>query len=137
MARIWVEEFQGSGVPFEYWKQIPVLSASAGNLVQKKMMLVAVASFTFRFISADQISECLAYYESKTRPSSMRPTGGMSHWENQRWFEQLPMYLLEEPKREKVVKALRRALAVAEAGALSVRQPASRKGKFRGQSRGQ
>jgi hypothetical protein len=91
-------------------------------------MLVAVASFTFRFISTDQIRECLAYYECKTRPSSMRPTGGMSHWENQRWFEQLPMYLLEEPKREKVVQALGRALAVAEAGAFSVHQPKSRKG---------
>jgi hypothetical protein len=90
------------------------------------MMLVAVASFTFRFISADQIRECLAYYERKTRPSSMRPMDGMSHWENQRSFEQLPMYLLEEPKREKVVKTLRRALIVAEA----VCQPASCKGSL-------
>ena len=31
-------------------------------------------------------------------------------------FERLPMYLLEEPKRVKVVKALERALRVAESG---------------------
>jgi hypothetical protein len=36
------------------------------------------------------------------------------HWEAQRWFERLPMYLLEEPKRRKVVLALRQALQFAE-----------------------
>ena len=42
------------------------------------------------------------------------PVGSADHWEIQRWFEQLPMYLLEELKRVKVVKALERALKVAE-----------------------
>jgi hypothetical protein len=35
-------------------------------------------------------------------------------WEIERWFERLPMYLLEEPKRRKVVKALTKALAAEE-----------------------
>jgi hypothetical protein len=35
-------------------------------------------------------------------------------WEVERWFERLPMYLLEEPKRQKVLKALSKALALAE-----------------------
>jgi hypothetical protein len=35
-------------------------------------------------------------------------------WDVERWFERLPMYLLEEPKRQKVLKALSRALALAE-----------------------
>jgi hypothetical protein len=26
-------------------------------------------------------------------------------WDVERWFERLPMYLLEEPKRQKVLKA--------------------------------
>jgi len=36
----------------------------------------------------------------------------------ERWFERLPMYLLEEPKRQKVLKALCRAFALAETGKL-------------------
>ena len=42
--------------------------------------------------------------------------GGGDHWEYQRWFELLPMYLLEEPKRRKVVAALSEALKLAERG---------------------
>jgi len=34
------------------------------------------------------------------------------HGEAQRWFERLPMHLLEEPKRRKVLEALTRAFAV-------------------------
>ncbi len=78
-----------------------------------------VASFTFRFISSDQLRDCLAYYERRTHPSSMRTIGSADHWEAQRWFERLLMYLLEEPRRLKVVKAVRRALVVAETGVLS------------------
>lgn len=36
----------------------------------------------------------------------------------ERWFERLPMYLLEEPKRQKVIKALSKTLALVEAGKL-------------------
>jgi hypothetical protein len=78
------------------------------------------ASFTFRFFSIDQLRDCLAYYERKTHPSSRLPIAGdIDHWEAQRWFERLPMYLLEEPKRVKVVKALGRALTFAESGSFS------------------
>jgi hypothetical protein len=36
----------------------------------------------------------------------------------ERWFERLPMYLLEEPKRKKVVQALAKALQLEETGKL-------------------
>jgi hypothetical protein len=55
-----------------------------------------------------QIRDCLAYYSQKVRPSSRLPVGGADHWEAQRWFA------LEEPKRVKAVKALERAMKVAE-----------------------
>jgi len=35
-------------------------------------------------------------------------------WEVERWFERMPMYPLEEPKRQKVLKALSKALLLAE-----------------------
>lgn len=54
---------------------------------------------------------CLEYYSEKIHPSSRRSdTLGGDHWEFQRWFERLPMYLSEAPKRQKVVKALAKAL---------------------------
>jgi hypothetical protein len=36
----------------------------------------------------------------------------------QRWFERLPMYLQEEAKRKKVLKALHKAVTLIDAGKL-------------------
>jgi len=77
--------------------------------------MVRVASFTFHFFSIAQIRDCLAYYSQRVHQSSRVSVGAADHWEVQRWFERLPMYLLEERKRVKVVKALERAMKVAEA----------------------
>lgn len=55
------------------------------------------------------------YFERKIHPTSRVPVpGDIDHWEAQRWFERLPMYLLENVKRKKVVSALQRALKLAE-----------------------
>jgi hypothetical protein len=57
----------------------------------------------------EQLDMCLDYYSKKIHPSSRingAQFGGADHWEVQRWFERLPMYLLEEPKRIKVIRAL-------------------------------
>jgi len=45
-------------------------------------------------------------------PSSSRDLCGYDHGECERWFERLPLFLREEPKRRRVVKALQEALAV-------------------------
>ena len=106
------------------WKE----SRSSGLLPEHNIM-VCVASFTFRFSSVDKLRDCLAYYKQKTRPSSRIPekqlSAALGHnwrtlrsWEIERWYERLPMYLLEEPKRQKVVKALTEALGLAETGKL-------------------
>jgi hypothetical protein len=90
-----------------YWKS-PTLS-------DYKVCLVTVCSFTFIFHSTEQIKMCLGYYRAKHHPSSQLPFNtqniGGDHWEAQRWFEKLPQYLLEKPKRQKVIKALEQALA--------------------------
>jgi len=99
------------------------------NLIPPQVLLVKVASFTFRFDSADQLRHCIAYYQKKTRPSSRLPAKRLAAelgedwrdqrgWEVERWFERLPMYLLEEPKRQRVLKALHKALELEEAGRL-------------------
>lgn len=92
------------------------------------MVVVEVVSFTFRFASTAQLKECIAYYSTKTHASSRIPAkelasdlaklGEKRGWEVERWFERLPMYLLEEPKRQKVLKALDKALDLIESGKL-------------------
>jgi hypothetical protein len=67
---------------------------------------------------------CIKYYEKRTRPSSRLAAKtlaadlgedwrGFRGWDVERWFERLPMYLLEKPKRQKVLKALSKALTLA------------------------
>ena len=99
------------------------------TLIPKYVIVVRVSSFSFRFQTLEQLRECIQYYEKKTRPSS-RIAGKklaaelgedwrrLRSWDVERWFERLPMYLLEGPKRQKVLKALSKALAQAEAGKL-------------------
>lgn len=99
------------------------------SLLPRNLIVVRVASFAFRFENANQLRACLKYYEQRTRPSSRITAKALTAelgedwrqqrgWEVERWFERLPMYLLEEPKRQKVIKALSKTLALVEAGKL-------------------
>jgi hypothetical protein len=45
------------------------LDGNAG-LIPRHVIVVRVASFTFRFRTTKQLQECIKYYEKKTRPSS-------------------------------------------------------------------
>jgi hypothetical protein len=96
------------------------------SLMPRHTIVVRVASFAFRFETAEHLRACIKYYEQKTRPSSQIPAKQLAAelgndwrklrgWEVERWFERLPMYLLEEPKRQKVLKALSKALALVKA----------------------
>lgn len=114
MARIWKERLTTFGT---------------ANLAPREVVLVRVASFTFRFTTTKQLRDCIEYYEQKTHPTSRISAKTIAadigpdwrelrSWEVERWFERLPMYLLEEPKRQKVLKALHKTLALVEAGKL-------------------
>jgi hypothetical protein len=114
VARIWKERLTKFGT---------------ANLAPREIVLVRVASFTFRFTTTKQLRECIEYYEQKTHPSSRIPAKVIAAdlgpdwrelrgWDVERWFERLPMYLLEEPKREKVLKALHKTLLLVETGKL-------------------
>ena len=83
------------------------------SLVDYHVCSVSVCSFTFLFHSTEQLALCLEFYRRKHHPSSRLPVyskGFGDHWESQRWFDQLPQYLLEKPKRMKVIKALEQAM---------------------------
>src|SRR5580693_10146938 len=99
------------------------------SLAPRHVIVVRVASFAFRFETVERLRECIEYYEKKTRPSSRIPAKVLAAelgenwrvlrgWDVERWFERLPMYLLEEPKRQKVLKALTKALSLMESGKL-------------------
>jgi hypothetical protein len=110
MARIWKDRSRRYGTR---------------NLLPYETLRVRVCSFTFRFEDADELRRCLAYFEQKVRPSSRVPLTEIrkircGRWCSERWFERLPMYLLEEPKGQKVVGALKQALGLIDSGKLAL-----------------
>jgi hypothetical protein len=93
-----------------------------GSLVPCEHICVRVCSFTFYFETKDEINEYITFFEKKVHPSSRLPIPeGMdrfARWHAQRWYERLPLYLQEEAKRERVLKALKKAIELVEAGKL-------------------
>lgn len=120
MSRIWSEPYNpdrhrnpmrngwdGPATPAveRYWR--------APTLSRHRVLFVQVCGFTFEFHGPEQLAACLAFYAQRHRPTSRLPVAdgsyGGDHAETQRWFERLPLYLLEEPKRLQVVAALEAA----------------------------
>ena len=108
-----------------HWKT----ATNENTLVPDRTYFVEVCGFTFRFSSPKHIEEYRAYYARKIHASSAdgaerekrhyikTATGGHfawsnpgDHWDRRTRFDRLPLYLREEPKRLKVLKALQRAL---------------------------
>jgi hypothetical protein len=132
MARIWKVPHDGQGL---YWQRPAAVErrlkkgAQNPTLMPRQDIMVRVVSFTFRFVSIEHLRDCLAYFQKKMHPTSRVPAKQLAaelgedwraqrSWEVERWFERLPMYLLEEPKRQKVVRALAKALQLEESGKL-------------------
>src|SRR5579862_220998 len=119
MPRYWREPYKGA----RYGDHPPEpLPAPARGLVIQELICISVCSFTFKFYNRDEIREYIGFFERKTHPSSTLPIpagkDSFFRWHSQRWYERLPMYLQEESKRLKVLKALRKGLALSEAGKL-------------------
>ncbi len=98
-----------------HWKT-PV--PSAGDSVKKWSYAVHVCSFTFYFRSLEEIQEYLDYFSKKIHPSSAGWAGDRrtylnvgDHSDRQTCFDRLPLYLQERPKRQRVIRALQKALA--------------------------
>ena len=120
MARIWKEAFDSvkhGGLPDGLPDAVEPFRRqwTAPTLISHDVVFVSVCSFTFRFYSRQQLERVLNYYEQKIVPSSREAEcvwglRGGDHSEAERWFERLPLFLREEPKRLKVAKAVRDAL---------------------------
>jgi hypothetical protein len=117
MARITMEDFDSTRHGNLMWYIDDAQRkrfARAPAVVLYKVCLVDVCGFRFVFHSLAQLRLCREYYSQEHQPSSRlavydKNLGG-DHWEFQRWFEKLPQYLLEKPKRAKVVAASTQAL---------------------------
>jgi hypothetical protein len=106
---------------------------TGGNMLVPQMsFFVEVCGFTFKFRSIAHLRETLAFYRQKTHPSSRLPDPDWvsreaqrdpkgyresidafiraEHDVMQRWWEKVPLYLQENGKRERVIKALECAL---------------------------
>jgi hypothetical protein len=90
------------------WIVLPPESA------QKWIYYVEVCRFTFVFLSLREICLYLDFYSEKGRGGARWRADGRPcpEDEGQNHFSRLPLRLRQEPKREKVVKALKRALDV-------------------------
>jgi hypothetical protein len=89
-------------------------------LVERWAYFVDVCSFTFQFRSIDQLRKCLQFFEQPIRPTSRLPNVTLEHYW-QRWHERLPQWLFSEPKRQKVVRALERAVREFEGSGVDAR----------------
>jgi hypothetical protein len=96
----------------------------APTISSHRVLFVRVCGFTFRFHTTEELIACLEFYEQKLHPSSRSAEAAAAvadetvgwRWHVERWYERLPLYLREEPKREQVVAALAKALRQREAG---------------------
>lgn len=70
---------------------------------------VRECSFTFQFVSLKQLEKAKEYFSQKIHPSTRKFNNGYEHYW-QLWFERLPAGLIGGTKRERILKALEKAL---------------------------
>lgn len=116
VARVWKEPYN----PGRHCNHMWPVEYPRDRLVKHWVYFVEVCGFTFEFHSLDQITACREHYARKVRPGTREPMGmGWGGDEREardnmlayHWYDRLPQYLLEEPKRARVVAALGRAVA--------------------------
>lgn len=115
MPKFWTEPFDSARHCNRMYVSDDVIPRSSDpKFDPHPVYFVRLCAFTFEFHSLGQLEACLAHFSQKVRPSSRvpwyEPIGG-DHFERQRWYERLPMWLSEEPKRLAVLKSLGQALA--------------------------
>ena len=81
---------------------------SRDNLVVEWVYFVKECSFTFQFVSLEQLDKCIEYFSHEIPPNTIKPEVDLEHYW-QRWYERLPKGLIARKKREKILKALEKA----------------------------
>lgn len=123
MSRIWKEKYS-----FETAQRLGIRELEGGRIVDwdeegaklhfnariypepEWIYYVYVCGFTFAFFSVTMMQAYLDYYTQKILPSRIRDTPHCNNDLRQDVFTRLPLYLREEPKRQKVINALQKAI---------------------------
>lgn len=96
--RDFMSTYQIGGVPIERSEQ----------LLQQQVYFVKECSFVFCFVNLNQLEEAIDFFSKKTHPARRAYNSGLEHhW--QHWSTRLPKGLTANSKREKILKALRKA----------------------------
>jgi hypothetical protein len=119
MARIWTETFN----PKRHADKMRAASVPTVPALQRhSVYFVSVTGFTFEFHNIQQLEVCLRFFSQKVRPESMMQFLDTDrhilelHAISPRWFQELPLPLLEEHRRLEIAAALTKALRRFRAG---------------------
>ena len=114
MARIWRER---DNLPLS--KEDRLRSKLNPELDLGWLYSVEVCGFTFKFHGLAELQDYADFYSQKILPSARKPEvdpvsglGAGDHWERQTKFDELPLYLREETKWQRVSEALSKAYAM-------------------------
>jgi hypothetical protein len=123
MSRIWKEKYdlktacnlgirELEGNRIIAWSEDGVKTYHYGPILEEPEWIyyVYVCGFTFAFFSVAMMQAYLDYYSQKVLPSRIRDTPHCNNDLRQDEYTRLPLYLREEPKRLKVIKALQKAI---------------------------
>lgn len=111
MSRHWKEEFDRQEHEKYNFHHLGARIVDLDREHFEWMYFVNVCSFTFAFFSLAQLRSYLRYFSQKPQPGSRASLAASFREHRTGVFDRLPMYLREEPKRQKTVKALEKALA--------------------------
>ena len=120
MARIWTETFNPKRHADKMRDGSPLPDAPVPQ--RYPVYIVLVPGFTFEFHNIQQIEVCLRFFSQKVRPESMMQFLDTDRHilelnsVSPRWFEELPLPLLEEHRRLEITAALTKALRRFRAG---------------------
>ncbi len=111
MARYWKEKTDPDRhVDFMSTAQIGGLPLESSGAKGDWVYFVRECSFTFQFVNLNQLEEMITYFSEKVHPSTRTENVRLEHYW-QRWYERLPKGLNGGSKRERIHKALVKALA--------------------------
>lgn len=110
MSKHWKEKTNPEEhIDYMSTNQIDGLSIQNSREKGEWVYFVRECSFTFQFVSLEQLKTAKAYFSTKVHPSTMRFNNGLEHyWQS--WSERLPAGLKGGSKRERILKALEKAL---------------------------
>ncbi len=109
MARYWTEPFD----PLRHRDFMRSYQSPGGTTVERTgpgavVYFVRECSFTFSFMTLEQLDEAIGFFSARTHPMRREPGHVLEHYWH-RWFERLPAGLTGGSQRTRILRALKKA----------------------------